>query len=718
MRRSPSPKPSVASSPIPRVFAIPAILALAWPAAGRANAQPTTDRLTLDRYLQMETVSDPRLSPDGREVAYVREWIDVMSDARKSAIWIVNADGSRGRYLTEGTSPRWSPSGERLAFLACGTPGGDRSALTDCAPGAHQQIYVRIMAGDGSGAITQVTRLTEDASNIHWSPDARQVAFTQFVPEQGGWRLDLPGKPEGATWTDEPRVIDQADYRQDRRGFDRHGSVHIFVVPAEGGTPRRLTQGPHDHGAPQWSPDGQTVYFDGYRHEDVDRTWYAGSYLGRPSRIYALDLDTREILELRDHEATDEQPVVSPDGMLVAFLSSDRTENTYVDRTLFVMRPDGSGVRSISTEFDRRIRNARWAPDSSGVYFTAESEGTRDLYLAATTGGVRRITEGRHDLIVTDVGTSGTAVGVLSSPRVPSDIVRVALSSPTPERITAVNDDLLDGVALGEVEDFWYESTDGLRVQGWIIKPPDFDPSRKYPLFLTVHGGPHGMYDFGFDFSFQNFAANDYVVLYTNPRGSSGYGDAFGNGIENDYPGKDFDDLMHGVETVVDRGYVDPENLFIGGCSGGGTLAAWAVTQTDRFAAAVARCPITNWISFVGTTDGTSWYKTFAAFPWEDPSDHLRRSPLMHVANVTTPTLIMVGEYDLRTPVAQAEEFYVALKMQQVPTRLILMQEEWHGTTRKPSNFMRTQLYMMEWFEEYMSDGLKRSWKATDTASQ
>jgi len=216
------------------------------------------------------------------------------------------------------------------------------------------------------------------------------------------------------------------------------------------------------------------------------------------------------------------------------------------------------------------------------------------------------------------------------------------------------------------------------------------------------------MYTFGFNFSFQNFAANDYVVLYTNPRGSTGYGEEFGNGIDNAWPGKDHDDLMHGVDEVLRRGYVDEDNLFIMGCSGGGTLTAWAVTQTDRFAGASARCPITNWISFVGTTDGTSWYQTFREYPWRDAEEHLSRSPLMFAENVTTPTLIMVGEYDLRTPVPQSEEFYQALKIEGVETKMIYMQDEWHGTSRNPSNFLRTELYQLEWFGQYMSEQMRQ----------
>jgi dipeptidyl aminopeptidase/acylaminoacyl peptidase len=218
---------------------------------------------------------------------------------------------------------------------------------------------------------------------------------------------------------------------------------------------------------------------------------------------------------------------------------------------------------------------------------------------------------------------------------------------------------------------------------------------------LEIHGGPHAMYDVAFDWDRQEHAANGYLVLYTNPRGSSGYGTPFGNAIDNDYPNKDFDDLMAGVDAVSDEGYVDTENMFVFGCSGGGVLTAWIVTHTDRFRAASSNCPVINWLSFVGTTDSPYWYHNFDEFPWIDPEEHLRRSPLMYVENVTTPTMLMTGELDLRTPISQTEEFYQALKMEKVPTAMVRFHSEWHGTSSKPSNRLRTQLYLRHWFEKW-----------------
>jgi dipeptidyl aminopeptidase/acylaminoacyl peptidase len=305
-------------------------------------------------------------------------------------------------------------------------------------------------------------------------------------------------------------------------------------------------------------------------------------------------------------------------------------------------------------------------------------------------------------LAVSDISSTGVAVGTLTTFHKPADIVSLDLKTPAAiKQLTTVNDDILIGKKLGQVTEMWYTSADGLKVQGWYITPPDFDPAKKYPMQLHIHGGPHSMYNVGFNFGWQEHAANDYVVLYTNPRGSTGYGSAFGNAIKNAYPGKDYDDLMAGVDTLVSKGFVDTQNMFVTGCSGGGVLTAWIVGKTDRFAAASANCPVVDWLSFVGTTDGASWYYNFEKLPWEDPTEHLRRSPLTYVGNVKTPTMLMTGVNDLRTPMPQTEQFYSALKQLKVPTAMLRFNDEWHGTSSNPSNFMRTQLYLRYWFDKH-----------------
>jgi len=638
--------------------------------------------LQLEQYLDWEWVSDPQISPDGTQIIYTRSWVDKMRDRRTSSVWIMDADGSRNRFLIDGSSPRWSPDGTRIAYVEEGEPEG-------------AQIWVRWM--DAEGATTQVSRLERSPANLGWSPDGTQLAFTMSVPDEPEWSMSLPGRPDGAEWTGDPKVVDRLWYRRDRRGYVDDGYMHVFVIPAEGGTPRQLTDGDWNHDGARWTPDGEELLFGSLRVEDAEHEW-------RESDIYAVNVQNGEIRQLTDRSGPDGGPVPSPDGRLIAYTGYDMTDDTYITQKIYVMNRDGSGSRMISGGFDRQPSGMRWAADGSGLYFDVSSEGTRNLHFVSVDGGVRPVTEGQHMLSVSSMTDAGLAVGTRTSFHEATDIVSFSIDRPgSMTQLTQVNDDILEGVTLGDVEEIHYNSLDDFQIEGWIIKPPGFDPARKYPLMLAIHGGPHGMYNVGFNFGWQEHAANGYVVLYTNPRGSSGYGSAFGNSIKRAYPGKDFNDLMNGVDEVIAKGYVDEDNMFVYGCSGGGVLTSWIVGHTDRFAAASANCPVTNWLSFVGTTDGASWYKNFDNFPWDDPSEHLRRSPLMYVGNVTTPTMLMTGEMDLRTPMPQTEEFYQALRVLKVPTTMVRFQNEWHGTSSTPSNFMRTQLYLRDWFKKWSS---------------
>jgi len=651
-----------------------------------AAAQERNDRLTLDLYLEWEQVADPQVSPDGLQIVFTRRWVDKINDRWESSLWIMNADGSKLRKLTDGSSPRWSPDGTRLAFLHQGEPRGT-------------QLFVRWM--DAEGATTQITRVEKAASGIVWSPDGNSIAFSMLVPKEERWAIRLPARPEGAKWTADPRIVTKLDYRQDRQGFTDDGYRHVFLVPATGGTPRQLTEGDFNHGDPEWTPDGTRILFSGLRTEDAEYAW-------RESDIYAVNVASGEVRQLTTRKGPDNNPVVSPDGKLVAYTGYDFTDDSYIANRLYLMNADGSSPREIAAGLDRSPSSITWAADNGGVYFTAEDQGAANLYFAGLSGPARKVTDGKHMLSLSSMTARGLAVGTLASAHQPGDVVTFDVRRPQLTRLTDVNADVLAGKTLGEVEEIWYPSVGNYRIQGWVIKPPNFDRSKKYPLILTIHGGPHSMYNGAFNFGWQEHAANGYVVLYTNPRGSTGYGSAFGNAIKNAYPDKDFDDLMAGVDTVIRRGYIDERNLFVYGCSGGGVLTAWIVGHTNRFTAASSNCPVINWLSFVGTTDGPSWYKNFAKLPWEDPSEHLRRSPLMYVGNVTTPTMLMTGELDLRTPIPQTEEFYEALKVRKVPTAMIRFKEEYHGTTSRPSNFLRTQLYLRSWFERWNKDGPPR----------
>ena len=440
--------------------------------ATQASAQEGGEVLSLEKYLDWEWVSDPRISPDGSRIVYTRSWVDQKEDLRTSSVWVMTGDGSRARFLLEGSNPRWSPDGTRIAFLR------------------DSQIFVRWM--DAEGATTQVTRLEQSPSDIAWSPDGTHISFVMTVPSDDSWAIDMPSPPEGARWTEGPKVVTRLTYRRDRRGYVDDGFQHLFLVPAEGGTPRQLTDGDWNHSAPHWMPDGSEIVFQSLRiedSEDIDKTW-------RESEIYAVNVHSRAIRQITDHRGPDGSPVPSPDGSMIAYQANDWSDDTYVETGLYVMDADGSDSRRIAGELGRRLSNVAWARDGSGVYLTAAMRGYSNLWFAPVSGEPRAVTEGNHMLAVSTIDERGQAVGTLTSYHEPGDIVSFRLDRADDVRtLTRVNADVLAGVQLGDVEEIWYKSVEDFDIQGWIIKPPDFDPSGSYPLILAIHGGPHGMYN-------------------------------------------------------------------------------------------------------------------------------------------------------------------------------------------------------------------------------
>jgi len=669
------------------------IAVVAGIAAAPLRAQETASDtlLTVDHYLDWEQVSEPQLSPDGAQIVYTRTWVNRIDDRWDSGLWIMNADGSHNRFLTKGSNARWSPDGSRIAYFADGDPKGT-------------QIFVRWM--DAEGATSQVTRLTESPSDLRWAPDGKSVAFAMLVRHSTPWTISMPTAPTGATWTAAPRLVDRMHYRQDRRGFMEDGYLHLFLVSADGGTPRQLTSGDWNVGARfdglaggvgyDWTPDGKSIVVDGLKDPAADRNY-------RTSAIYLVDVAGGAIRALTTRPGVWSNPVISPDGRSVAFTGYDSTNASYHASDLWVMGVDGNGMRKISGDLDRDPAGARWAPDGGGLYFSADDHGARNVWFAGIAGAPRAVTTGAQLLTLSSLDRTLNAVATWSDPTHPTDVVRFNLRRPEPvARLTSVNADVVGNLRLAQVEEVSYASSGGARVQAWLVKPPAFDRTKQYPLILEIHGGPHGMYNVGFSYMFQNFAANGYLVLYVNPRGSTGYGSAFGNAIFHAYPSVDYDDLMAGVDTVIGRGSVDTTRMYVSGCSGGGVLSSWVIGHTHRFAAAAVRCPVIDWISMAGQTDIPLFtYNFFDAPFWEKPDQWLKQSSLMYVGNVTTPTLLMTGELDLRTPMPQTEEFFSALKYRGVETMMLRFNGEYHGTGSKPTNFMRTQLYMMSWFQKH-----------------
>jgi acylaminoacyl-peptidase len=642
----------------------------------------------------LEWATDPQVSPDGRQVVYVRNFFDVMTDRRRTNLWLVSTDGSFHRPLTSGTrahgSPRWAPQGDRILWVS--------------SQDGSSQLWIRWM---DTGEEARITHLTKSPGNLSWSPDGEWIAFTMFVDDAADPALaqGMPAPPEGADWAAPAVVIDDVQYKADgQAGFVKQGKTHVFIVPSEGGTPRQVTSGPYNHTQPTWTPDGRGLLVVANRRDDA-------SFEANDTDLYEIALEDGSLTRLTDRYGPDAGPAVSPDGRLVAFTGFDDALQGYQVTRLYVMDRDGSGRREIRTGLDRSVGSLAWSTDGRG------------LFLGYTDRGVGRIAfvtlEGAVTVLAEDVGgasmgrpyaggsfsgdAAGTVAYTVANPYRPSE-VGLGTGDGGVRVLTDLNRDLLGHKALGEVEEIWWESSfDGRPVQGWIVKPPDFDPDREYPLVLEIHGGPFSAYGPHFSPEVQLYAAAGNVVLYTNPRGSTSYGEEFGNLIHHAYPGNDYDDLMSGVDAVLGRGYVDEDRLFVTGGSGGGVLTAWIVGKTDRFAAAAVQKPVINWASFVLHADGIPFFARywFGRMPWDDPMHYWNRSPLSLVGNVTTPTMLITGEVDYRTPMSETEQYYGALLLEGVPTAMVRVPEASHGIASRPSQMLTKVTHILGWFDRY-----------------
>ena len=575
-----------------------------------------------------------------------------------------------------------------------------------------------------TGETAQVTQGTEAPSGLGWSPDGSWLAFAKLVREAPLVIGESPTPPPGAEWAPPAKYDDRLVFRFDGVGDLPRGSTHLFVVPSTGGTPRQVTEGSGNFGGGvfSWTPDGSSLVFSAVLSPDAGLE-------GTDSEVYAVRVSDGSLSQVTDRRGPDAAPSVSPDGRRIAYLGYDDRYQGFQRTELYVANLDGSDARSISGHLDRNLQGSggyagtagpQWSPDGRWVYAVYVDEGDAKLG--------RFSLEGAHEVVAHDVG-SGTAAytGIAWPPVLPGPSFsvgsggRVALTQTGPHDpgtvaiaeagtvrpLTSINDDLLATKALADVDEMWWESSkDGRRIQGWIMKPPGFDPSRQYPLILEIHGGPFLAYGDGFDIEKQLMAAAGYVVLYSNPRGSTSYGEEFGNLIHHAYPGDDFYDLDSGVDAVIAGGYVDDQNLFVTGGSGGGVLTAWMIGRTDRFNAALPFYPVINWYSFNLTADMAAitnryW---FPGLPWDNVEHYENRSLLSVVENVTTPTLIMTGEEDWRTPMSESEQYYKALKLLGVEAVIVRVPEEPHFIWSRPSHGLSKITTMMGWFGRYRTD--------------
>jgi dipeptidyl aminopeptidase/acylaminoacyl peptidase len=658
------------------------------------DAQDGPPLFSADDVFDLEYASDPRISPGGAQIVYERQSNDIMTDSTVSNLWVVNVDGSRHRPLVSGTasatSPRWSADGERIAYVQ----------PTDNGTG----IYVRWM---DTGQTALLANLQKSPADLTWSPDGLRLAFVMSVPAKSEPIAKPREKPEGAEWSEPVKVIDTAQYRWDGRGFLETAYEHIFVIPADGGSPRQVTSGDFNHVGPlSWAPDSESILFSANREDG----WQLES---GESDIYRVSVGDGTLNRLTDKDGGELAPTMSPDGRRVAYIYDDNRKIPYRNNILHVMAPDGSGDQALTAELDSSVADIQWA-GTREIFFRYDQRAVRHVARVSMSGDFANVAAGLGSTSLGRPYLSGSFTvssnGIVAFTKGTSQRpAEVAVAGRRAERIlTALNDDLLDDRMLGTVNEVIYNSSfDEQEIQGWYITPPDFDPQKKYPLILEIHGGPHLAYGPYFSAEMQLMAAQGYVVFYNNYRGSTSYGEDFALLLHYKYSSpEDFADHMSGVDTLIEKNIADPDNLFITGGSAGGIASAYAIGLTDRFRAAAVAKPVINWISKTLTADSYIGQIShqFPGMPWEEFEHYWQRSPLSLVGNMVTPTMLITGEEDYRTPISETEQLYQALQLKGVDVVMVRVPGSSHGIAGRPSRLIAKVDNILAWFARYRTE--------------
>jgi len=699
------------------VIAIAAAISLGAQTSTNSARRPITDKDIFD----FVWVTNPQLSPDGSHVAFTRVVVDEKRTGYETSIWMVATSGGEPPVrLTNGkhdAQPRWAPDGRRLAFVR----GGEKD---DTGKPGPAQIAILSLAG---GEARVVTELPKGAGSPTWSPDGKRIAFlSSSSPEdfEKAARKKAGEKDSASEHESDVHVISRAVYRSNDEGFlDPKHHDHIWVLEAptnfeESPKPLQLTRGDYSERTIRWTGDGARIYFLTTR---VDEPYYeqpTTDIYSVPSRGGATEKLATIPMGIGDL-------AISPDGRRVAFHGGvTHPVRSYTQPDLWVMEmTPNARPRNLTADYDYDVGDGvfgdnaaprggggatlHWSPDGRSLYDIVAKQGrTPIIRVDAASGAVTEITHGDQavmDFSVTD--DARAMVALISTPVMIGDLFSISADG-AQTRLTDFNRKLWSQLNLTLPDEINYKSFDGRDIQGWIQKPPDFDAHKKYPMILDIHGGPHAAYGWVFDHEFQWMAAKGYVVLYVNPRGSTSYGQDFGNVIQYHYPGDDYRDLMAGVDELLKRGYVNEKKLGVTGGSGGGVLTDWAVTQTDRFAAAVSQRDISNWASWWYTADFTLFQpRWFKAPPFQDPQDYANRSAITFVDKIHTPILFVLGESDSRTPPdSGGEQLFRALKYLKRPTAMVMFPRETHELSRSGEPWHRVERldYIVGWFDKWM----------------
>ena len=700
------------------VIALALITSLAAQTATPIARRPITDKDIFD-FLW---VANPQLSPDGSHVAFTRVNVDDKRTGYETSIWMVSTSGTETPIrLTSGkhdSQPRWSPEGKRIAFVRGGEKGDDGKPKP-------AQLAILSLAG---GEARIITDLAKGASGPVWSPDGKRLAFqSSTTPEdtaRAAHKKNTPPADFEKEHESDVHVISRAVYRNNEEGFlDFTHPQHIWVIDAPAAfddqpKPLQLTSGNYNERELHWSNDGSRIYFltshvdEPYYEEPGADLYSVPSAGGNAEKLVHIPMGIHGL-------------ALSPDGQRVAFHAAvNEPVRSYTQPDLWVMdlRSDAHPT-NLTANYDYDVgdsvfgdnssprggsgRTLHWSADGRSLYDIVARQGRTPIIRVDTkSGAVTEISHGDEAVFDFDLTPDArTIVALISTPTIIGDLFTIAPGG-NHTRLTDFNRKLWSQLNLTEPDEIDYKSFDGRDIQGWIQKPPDFDPHKKYPLILNIHGGPHAAYGWVFDHEFQWMAARGYVVLYINPRGSTSYGQDFGNIIQYHYPGDDYRDLMVGVDEALKRGYVDEHKLAVTGGSGGGVLTDWTVTQTDRFAAAVSQRDISNWASWWYTADFTlfqpHWFK---APPFEDPQDYINRSAITFVQKIHTPIMFVLGEDDSRTPPdSGGEQLFRALKYMKRPTAMVMFPRETHELSRSGEPWHRVERldYIVGWFDKWL----------------